>query len=143
MFGADVNFEDRADKAGPLIAAVKAGYDGLVRDLLIAGADPNARQNECGGTSLHAATERGLASTVSVLLSSPKTEKNARNNNGRPPLTTPSYFGRLETVKALLAAGADVGIRGASDPWEALWLATYLSKTGAIVALSEHGTAVA
>ncbi|CAM9484185.1 unnamed protein product [Ectocarpus sp. 13 AM-2016] len=85
------NFGDCADDADPLIAAVRAGYDDIVRDLLIAGADPYV--HHCG-TPLHAAVERGLASTVSVLLSSPKTDKNALNNDERSPLTMASYLGR-------------------------------------------------
>lgn len=123
LFGADVNFEHRADKAGPLIAAVKAGYDDLVRDLLIAGADPNTRQSDCfEGTPLHAAAERGLASTVSVLLSSPKTDKNALNNAGQSPLTMASYSGRVAPLTTLLAAGADIHKWGASDAVAALSL---------------------
>ncbi|CAM9362488.1 unnamed protein product [Ectocarpus sp. 12 AP-2014] len=115
MFGAEVNFEDRADKTGPLIAAVRAGYGDLVRDLLIAGADPNAHQGQDGGTPLHAAAEWGLASTVSVLLSSPKTYKNALNNDGRSLLTMASYLGHVAALKMLLAAGADVHVSGASE----------------------------
>ncbi|CAM9185509.1 unnamed protein product [Ectocarpus sp. 4 AP-2014] len=134
MFGADVNFEDRADKAGPLVAAVRAGCDDLVGDLLIAGADPNAHQYGWdGGTPLHAAAERGLASTISVLLSSPKTDKNALNNDGRSPLTMASCLGHVAALKTLLAAGADVHIRGASQ-----YLALAFGRESAATAMVEH-----
>ncbi|CAN0130687.1 unnamed protein product [Ectocarpus sp. 12 AP-2014] len=139
MAGADVNFVDRADKAGPLLAAVGVGCGDLVNDLLLAGANPNVRQGDRRGTPLHSAAKVGLAKTVSVLLSSPSTDKNALDNNGCSPLMAASLNGRVATVRVLLAAGADAGIPGPWDAASALSLTAQFGQIGVMKALLEHG----
>ncbi|CBJ32237.1 ankyrin repeat protein [Ectocarpus siliculosus] len=126
----------------PPPCAVKAGFDDLVHDLLLAGANPNVRQSDSHGTPLHTAAKLGLANTVSVLLSSPSTDKNALDNNGCSPLMDASLHGRVTTVKVLLAAGADAGMRGPWDAASALSLAAQFGEIGVMKALLEHGVDV-
>ncbi|CBJ26675.1 hypothetical protein Esi_0040_0117 [Ectocarpus siliculosus] len=50
-----------------------------------------------------------------------------------------SYLGHVAALKTLLAAGADVRIRGASDSIAALSLALALGRESAGTAMVEHG----
>ncbi|CAM9297489.1 unnamed protein product [Ectocarpus sp. 12 AP-2014] len=105
----------------------------------MAGANPNVivRHSFGHGTPLHAAAKQGLANTVSVLLSSPSTDKNALDNQGFSPLMA-SERGHAATVKVLLAAGADTDIRDPDDH-SALVFAAQHERIDVMKAFLEHG----
>ena len=139
--GADVNYEDPTDRATPLYAAaVTAQKEGLVRDLLIAGARPNARaRHHQRRTPLHGAAELGLEKIVSALLDTPSTEKDALDDRGLSPLMLASRHGDASTVDNLLHAGADLTLRDDYDNNSAMESAVEAGHAGVVTALLDHG----
>lgn len=141
--GAHVNYEDPTDRRTPLYAAaVTAQQDGLVRDLLVAEACPNARTGCLRRAPLHSAAELGLEKVVSALMGTPSTDKDALDDEGCTPLKISSYCGRLTTVETLLHAGADFTLREPYDNYSALDVAAQNGHVGVMTALIGHGADV-
>lgn len=145
LAGADVNYMDPTDKHTPLYAAaVVARQDGLVRDLLIAGARPNVRTG-CyyHRTPLHGAAELGLEKIVAALLGSPSTDKDAFDKRyGHSPLMLASCRGHLSTVTTLVEAGADLSLRDEFERHSALDMAAEYGCVRVMTALLDHGADV-
>lgn len=139
---------ERASLDEALSAAAEVAPPAIVRDLLAAGADPEAR-DFVGFTALLQASGRRQSRVVRVLLEH-GAEVNARSGawlNGAPallrtPLMVATTSGDLRTVLLLLRAGADPD---AADEigMTALHRAAYSAAPPLVVeALLNHGAAV-
>ena len=111
--GADVNYQDpERDSATPLLAAVTKKDVGLTELLLDRGADPNARRTDKEGkqtTILHDAVGLDCPIELIHLLIQRGAQVNAKTSKEIPPIVSAAAVGRLEVVKLLVNAGADVG----------------------------------
>ncbi|XP_062587167.1 rabankyrin-5-like isoform X2 [Saccostrea cucullata] len=87
-------------KLMPLHLAVMAGSEMIVRNLLLAGADINARTRQ-DETSLHLAAEKDHAAICSILLSN-KIDYDAVDENHRNALHVATMYGNINTVRVLL-----------------------------------------
>ena len=88
----------------PLHEAANEGFQAVAEVLLANKADGAAREAE-GNTPLHIAAKRDRAKVVG-LLAARAANVNAENSAGITPLAFAAAYGSLETVKALLDAGA-------------------------------------
>jgi ankyrin repeat protein len=79
-------------------ALAAGGREALVRALLTAGADTNAKDDENGCTPLHWAVEQGSEDAARALLAA-GADKNATNNRGETPL----HYAQQEGNAALVA----------------------------------------
>lgn len=100
--GDDVNVSC-ANSDTPLIVAARHGKTDVGRQLLDAGADPNAH----GGkqvTALHVAT----TSAMTAMLLAGGAYPDARDKDGETPLFSAARNGQVEQMRLLIGAGADV-----------------------------------
>ncbi len=101
--GADVSASDRYLGETPLHRAAGGGHAEVVRLLLAAGADAEAK-DALGETPLHWAAARAL-----VCVDAPNSrEARAAAEQGANPGESADVAGYVESVRLLLAAGADV-----------------------------------
>jgi ankyrin repeat protein len=105
----DVDASNAAGETALMMAALKGQLE-WVRRLL----DRGAKLERPGWTPLHYAATGPNAAIVRLLL-----ERGAyvepRSPNGSTPLMMAARYGSEEAVKALLAAGADAGLRNQRD----------------------------
>lgn len=106
--GANVNTEEFGET--PLLKAIKANQSQAVLALLEAGADVNLPVKN-GDTPLQTAVDFGRAEIVSLLLKQPNIQINQPDAGGNTVLMEAAKAGQLEMVQALVAAGAEVGIK--------------------------------
>lgn len=108
---AAVNAVD-ARKRSALLAAAAEGHEQIVRALCAAGADVNLADRH-GSTALMEAARAGAGGIVQ-LLAEAKADAGARDSHGRDALTLAcqSPHAHVETVRALLALGADPKVAG-------------------------------
>ena len=109
---------------------------GDVRACLLAGADPDAR-NESGATPLHFAAREGDAAAIATLLEA-GVDPGARYRRGHTPLHDAAHEGDAGAIAALLEGGADPNARN----WYGrtpLHDAAVLGHAAAIVALLDGG----
>ncbi len=108
--GVPVDAVDPRDtaKRTALHTAAEAGREDVVRLLLAAGANPNARTID-GETPLHLAAKTGHRIIAELLLDS-GADVNAKNIGELTPLHMAAVTGNLELARLLLAKGADVNI---------------------------------
>jgi hypothetical protein len=94
----------------PLHTAAECGYTTIVKKLVKAGANIDARGNfrgdNCGWTPLHRAARKGRAETVKILIGA-GANKDAVTSRGATPLHMAAASGSEETVRFLLRAGAN------------------------------------
>lgn len=83
------------------VQVVKTGHVGLVRELLLAGANPNVADPACGLTVLHDTSRDGFKDTVETLLEH-GADANMVANDGNLPLHLAAAEGHLEVVQMLL-----------------------------------------
>ena len=108
-YGADVNARDpRPDYKGytALLHAAAQGRVDVVRSLLKAGADIEAKCDVRGNAPLYGAAVNNHPKVVEVLLAH-GAEVSPVNNDRWTPLGTAASEGHIKVVKALLKAGAD------------------------------------
>ncbi len=116
----------------PLFLAAGKGHTGIVKILLKAGANVNAKDKynltplplaaldhvrtgswlgwPGGETPLHQAADRGHTEVVKILLKA-GAKVNAKENRGNTPLHSAVSGGHAETVKILLVSGANVNAK--------------------------------
>ena len=87
-----------------LAAACRKGYAGIVKELLAAGADFNARSGVY--TSLMYAAQFGHVKIIKTLLDAGADKNEATNFGGSTSLAIAAKHGSVDAVKELLAAGA-------------------------------------
>ena len=92
----------------PLHRAADSGNDSMVRTLLRAGADVNAR-TVFGATALHKASHRGDSVMIRSLLDA-GADIDAADGEGFTPLLRAVHYGDHFTAQVLLDAGADVDL---------------------------------
>jgi ankyrin repeat protein len=110
LLSTDAGLLDARDKDGstPLHCAAWKGHEEVVRLLLEAGADPNARNvNEHWGTTpLHAAAHANQ-SVIAELLIEHGADPNAHDLAGKTPLHHTTFHKATAAAKVLRKHGAD------------------------------------
>ena len=91
----------------PLHIASRYQRSDVARELLNAGADPNAR-DIFGRTSLHSAVAADAHSVIRLLLADPRTDLNAQMSNGATPLIIAARLDMHWTVLILLKRAVHV-----------------------------------
>jgi hypothetical protein len=104
--GRDIDFELPDGKTALMLAA-EQGNASAVRQLLAAGAAPNARSRN-GGTALMYAASIGSSTVVRTLLQT-GSAVNSMNVEGKTALMAAAGGGHVDTVRILLENGANVG----------------------------------
>ena len=100
-----------------------AGYTDMVRILVDAGADVNARDSD-NDPLLHSAIWRNYTDMVRILVDAPGVNLDARDADGDPLLRAAVWRGYTDMVRILVDAGADVNARdsdGETLLYEATW----------------------
>ena len=111
----------------------------IVRKLVAAGADVNARTNE-GDSALAIAAGRGHTDVVRAFLNK-GAAVNDKASNGATPLCAAAGKGNVEIVRDLIAAGADVNAK-TNEGDSALVIAAGRGHTDVVRALLDKGAAV-
>ncbi|KAL1966043.1 hypothetical protein VTN77DRAFT_4983 [Rasamsonia byssochlamydoides] len=107
----DVGLNEKNRELGAaLMAASTAGHEGIVEQLIEAGADVNAH-DESHDSALYAASYRGHEDIVKLLLTA-GADPNLNGGRYGSALQLASYYGNEDMVKLLLSAGADPNLQG-------------------------------
>lgn len=102
----------RCPYSGPVLIHT-CGFSGnvnIIKMLLAKGADIHATSKHPTQNALHAASYKNNASAIPVLIQA-GLDVNTPDSNGQTPLILAARLGWLNTVKVLLAQGADISIR--------------------------------
>lgn len=106
--GARVDSRTRIGGYTPLHLAIQAGHTDLVKLLIESGADVSSPREIGGATPLHLAAAARNGEEIIAALIKAGVDVNAREiSAGQTPLMFAASYGRAESVKKLLAAGAD------------------------------------
>ena len=109
--GADVAVGTRIGTYTPLHLAVRGGHTAVSKLLIEAGADITAATTNSGVTPLHlAAAAEGGEDIVAALIEAGADVNEKERVAGQTPLMFAASSGRTESVKRLLAAGADAAV---------------------------------
>ncbi|MGI4777376.1 MAG: ankyrin repeat domain-containing protein [Janthinobacterium lividum] len=100
-----------ADSFSDFFRAVRSDNASGVKSLLQRGFDPNTR-DEKGQTGLLLALREPSPRVIDVLLASPKTNVEARNESDESPLMLAAIRGQRDLVQKLLARDADINKPG-------------------------------
>ena len=111
--GADVNARDDDDGATALHVMAERGDVDVTQQLVVAGADVNAR-TDGGQTALICASFNGCTEAVRLLIAA-RADLNVQNEWGRTALMRAAYFGHVDIVRLLIDAGAYVNLRDSRD----------------------------
>jgi len=119
-----VSAEDAKTQPGPddpriqMLEAILADDAGRVRELLVAGVDPNIREADHGPAVVMAASVESYGA-LKELASASQTKLEATNAKGETALLIASRKGNIQAVKALLEGGAELN----PDGWTPLHMA--------------------
>ena len=126
--------------------AVNSGHvdESAVRTILLQVASHASQGGKGGDTPLHLASALGQERIVTVLLLNGADNPDVVDSNGRTPLHLAVERGHLPTVKAILAADPDMGIRYkvGCRGYSVLDLAAREGNTDILRALLQHGVDV-
>ncbi len=139
-FGSQAPAMPAASDSAPLPelhVAARSDHASTVMKLLLAGADPNARDGQ-RNTALHVAIREESGKAMETLLQSPATDVNAINQAGETPLMLAAIKGRLDWVRTLVQRGALVNDAG----WTALHYAAAGPNEHVVRWLLEQGAEV-
>ncbi|MEV6350339.1 ankyrin repeat domain-containing protein [Actinoplanes sp. NPDC051851] len=96
-----------------LLVAARDGHTGIAAALLRAGADVNAIEPTFGAVPLHKAVYNGHADLTRLISAWPGVNLNVQGwTNGYAPLHDAIWHGYAECARILVAAGADLTLRG-------------------------------
>lgn len=116
--GADVNLPNRYGET-PLVSAFSSGQMEFIQPLLLAGADAKKAATytvpSIGVTTLMTAIRNGVDTNVVRMIIKAGANVNADEEYGMTALMLAASKGKIETVKALLAAGADVHLKTSAE----------------------------
>jgi ankyrin repeat protein len=107
--GADINAMDEAGHI-PLYFAAHEGHTGVVKLLLVSGADANAKEMTYWIAPLQIAVYDGHKNVVEIILAG-GADVNAKDKDGGTPLHIAANRGRDDLVKLLLTKCADVDVK--------------------------------
>ena len=113
--GIDVNAKDEYGMTALMAALIRAAYQGytdIVRLLLVAGADGNAKGEIWGDTALIAAATRGRTAVVELLLDVPGIDVNAKDTDGDTALKMAARRGHTDIVNLIRGLIARRRFRG-------------------------------
>jgi len=97
----------------PLLIAARNGNLEMVKELLQAGANPNATDTIFVAVPLHKATYHGYAEVTKVLAKHPGVDLDFQGpSNGYTPLHDALWHGYKDCARVLVEAGASVSIKG-------------------------------
>jgi ankyrin repeat protein len=136
-----INFPGRDGFLTPLLRAVYAGNDAMVKALLGTGKVYLGLRNRMGQTAFPWATERGEKNIVKMLLDRDGIDVNMQDHGhwGRTPLMGAAKDGFEEIVQLLLKKeGIDVNVKGIKGE-TALSLAEEFGRKGVVRLLRESG----
>ena len=117
-----------------LLFAVRFNDPGTIETMLKAGFDVNAREKARGETLLMIAAREKSLKALSYLAKFPKTDKEARANNGDTALMLAAFGGSLPAVTILVEAEAEVNQPG----WTALHYGAASGSTEVVAYLLEN-----
>lgn len=120
----------------PLITAAKYGHSNMVKALLDAGADINAKIPDSGFTALHCATQHGHCDVVNILLQR-RADVDARTSDGSTALLIAAGLGHIDIIHSLLAKGANVEAERVVNGARALHVAALNGHVNVVKALSK------
>lgn len=121
----------------PLEAAVYRGHSKVVRKLLDAGADPNAKGGALEHPLLTAANARHTSPEVCELLISKGADVNHHTSRNGAALMLAAREGNEDIVKVLLKSGADVNLEATQG--SALGRAVENDRLNVAILLLDHG----
>lgn len=116
--GADVNtvyphVDSFQDGYTPLLAAARDGFSEIVKTLLATGAEVRVEDWIFKGAPIHKATYNGNPEILQILVDHPDINLDVQGPiNGYTPLHDALWHGYSECAKILVAAGADLTIKG-------------------------------
>ena len=120
------SFSANADTTVDFFRAVRGDNASGVKNLIQRGFDPNTR-DEKGQTGLLVALREPSPRVIDVLLASPKTNVEARNESDESPLMLAAIKGQQELVEKLIARDADINKPG--------WTPLHYAASGGQVAI--------
>lgn len=112
--GAELNARNEEGQTALHLAVLNGTFSDadapLVSELLSAGADKNAKQQNSGWTPLHLAIANNHVAAVSALLAH-RVQTEVWDDRGKAPLHLAARQGHTQIVKELLSSGADKNAR--------------------------------
>jgi hypothetical protein len=102
----DTTYPRPTNNREKLLADALRGDSASVRSLISSGVSPSVVDQD-GNTSLHLALRHGCLETIRTLVGA-NSNLNARNANNETPLLVAANLRRTESVRLLIASGADV-----------------------------------
>lgn len=124
--------------ATPLILSSFLGNDKIVNILIENNADVKAKDSIDGGMSIHLASANGRNDVIASLLKKDPTLINLKDDKGNTPLHWAAMKDKTETIKLLIANGADIEAVDV-DNWTALHYASAFASLDSVNALLESG----